>query len=209
MRTLAVLASGQGTNFEALALASQRGQLGGHIAVLVTDRPDAPALERARRFGIEALTLPVGSFRTRIADEPLWVDALKQRGVEVVLLAGFMRRLHDTFLGAFPDRVLNVHPSLLPAFPGLDAIGQAIAHGARVTGVTVHLVDDALDQGPILAQAPVPVEDDDTPATLAERIHELEHELYPDTVRRFLSEPWRREGRRITFHVPTAGGTRG
>ena len=209
MRTLAVLASGQGTNFEALALASQRGRLGGHIAVLVTDRPDAPALERARRFGIEALTLPVGSFRTRIADEAMWVEALKQRGVEVVLLAGFMRRLHDTFLGAFPDRVLNVHPSLLPAFPGLDAIGQAIAHGARVTGVTVHLVDDALDQGPILAQAPVPVEDDDTPATLAERIHEVEHELYPETVRRFLTEPWRREGRRVTFHVPTAGGTRG
>jgi len=209
MRTLAVLASGQGTNFEALALASRRGQLGGHIAVLVTDRPDAPALDRARRFGIEALTLPVGDFRTRIADEPVWVDALKQRGVEVVVLAGFMRRLHATFLGAFPDRVLNVHPSLLPAFPGLDAIGQAIAHGARVTGVTVHLVDDALDQGPILAQAPVPVEDDDTPATLAERIHELEHELYPETVSRFLTEPWRREGRRITFHVPTEGGTRG
>ena len=209
MRTLAVLASGQGTNFEALALASRRGQLGGHIAVLVTDRPDAPALDRARRFGIDALTLPVGHFRTRIADEPVWVDALKQRGVEVVVLAGFMRRLHATFLGAFPDRVLNVHPSLLPAFPGLDAIGQAIAHGARVTGVTVHLVDDALDQGPILAQAPVPVEDDDTPATLAERIHELEHELYPETVSRFLTEPWRREGRRITFHVPTEGGTRG
>jgi len=209
MRTLAVLASGQGTNFEALALASQRGQLGGHLAVLVTDRPDAPALDRARRFGIEALTLPVGDFRTRIADEQVWVDALKQRGVEVVLLAGFMRRLHAPFLSAFPDRVLNVHPSLLPAFPGLDAIGQAIAHGARVTGVTVHLVDDALDQGPILAQAPVPVEDDDTPATLAERIHELEHELYPETVRRFLTEPWRREGRRITFHIPTAGGTRG
>jgi phosphoribosylglycinamide formyltransferase-1 len=209
MRTLAVLASGHGTNFEALALASQRGHLGGHIAVLVSDRPDAPALDRARHLGIEALTLPVGNFRTRIADEQAWVDALKQRGVEVVLLAGFMRRLHDTFLGAFPDRVLNVHPSLLPAFPGLDAIAQAIAHGARVTGVTVHLVDDALDQGPILAQAPVPVEDDDTPATLAERIHELEHELYPETVRRFLTEPWRREGRRITFHVPTAGGTRG
>ena len=120
-----------------------------------------------------------------------------------------MRRLHAAFLTAFPDRVLNVHPSLLPAFPGLDAIGQAIAHGARVTGVTVHLVDEGLDQGPILAQAPVPVEDDDTEATLAERIHEVEHELYPETVRRFLTEPWRREGRRITFHVPTAGGTRG
>lgn len=209
MRTLAVLASGQGTNFEALAHASRRGHLGGHIAVLVTDRFDAPALDRARKLGIEALTLPVGPFRTRIEDEGAWVAALEERGVEVVLLAGFMRRLHATFLGAFPDRVINVHPSLLPAFPGLDAIGQALAHGARVTGVTVHLVDDQLDGGPILAQAPVPIEDDDTPTTLAARIHEVEHELYPQTVRRFLTEPWRREGRRITFHVPTAGGTRG
>jgi phosphoribosylglycinamide formyltransferase-1 len=209
MRTLAVLASGQGTNFEALALASRRGQLGGLIAVLVTDQPDAPALDRARRLGIEALTLPVGRFRTRIEDETPWVAALQTRGVDTVLLAGFMRRLHAPFLGAFQDGVLNVHPSLLPAFPGLDAIRQALEHGARVTGVTVHLVDDALDAGPILAQAPVPIEDDDTLATLEARVHEVEHELYPQTVRRFLTEPWRREGRRITFHVPTAGGTRG
>lgn len=209
MRTLAVLASGQGTNFEALAHASRRGQLGGDIAVLVTDRPDAPALDRARRLGIETLTLPAGTFRTRLADESAWVAALRERNVECVLLAGFMRRLHDTFLDAFPDRVINVHPSLLPAFPGLDAIRQALEHGARVTGVTVHLVDDQLDGGPILAQAPVPIEEDDTLATLAARVHEVEHELYPQTVRRFLTEPWRREGRRITFHVPTAGGTRG
>jgi phosphoribosylglycinamide formyltransferase-1 len=209
MRTLAVLASGQGTNFEALAHASRRGSLGGHIAVLVTDRPDAPALDRARRLGIETLTLPTGSFRTRLADESAWVAALQERKVECVLLAGFMRRLHETFLSAFPDRVINVHPSLLPAFPGLDAIRQALDHGARVTGVTVHLVDDELDAGPILAQAPVPIEEDDTYATLAARVHEVEHELYPQTVRRFLTEPWRREGRRITFHVPTAGGTRG
>jgi phosphoribosylglycinamide formyltransferase-1 len=209
MRTLAVLASGQGTNFEALAHASGRGRLGGHIAVLVTDRPDAPALDRARRLGIETLTLPTGSFRTRISDESAWVAALQERAVDVVLLAGFMRRLHKPFLSAFPDRVLNVHPSLLPAFPGLDAIRQALEHGARVTGVTVHLVDDQLDGGPILAQAPVPIEEDDTLATLEARVHEVEYDLYPQTVRRFLTEPWRREGRRITFHVPTAGGTRG
>jgi phosphoribosylglycinamide formyltransferase-1 len=209
MRTLAILASGQGTNFEALALASRRGQLGGLIAVLVTDQPDAPALDRARRLGIEALTLPVGRFRSRIEDETPWIAALQSRSVDTVLLAGFMRRLHAPFLAAYPDGVLNVHPSLLPAFPGLDAIRQALEHGARVTGVTVHMVDDALDAGPILAQAPVPIEDDDTLATLEARVHEVEHELYPQTVRRFLTEPWRREGRRITFHVPTAGGTRG
>jgi len=209
MRTLAILASGQGTNFEALALASRRGQLGGLVAVLVTDQPDAPALDRARRLGIEALTLPVGRFRTRIEDETPWIAALQSRSVDTVLLAGFMRRLHAPFLAAYPDGVLNVHPSLLPAFPGLDAIRQALEHGARVTGATVHLVDDALDAGPILAQAPVPIEDDDTLATLEARVHEVEHELYPQTVRRFLTEPWRREGRRITFHVPTAGGTRG
>ena len=120
MRTLAVLASGQGTNFEALALAARRGELGGRIVTLLSDRADAPALERARRLEIEPLVLPVGRFRTRIEDEHPWVDALRERGVEVLLLAGFMRRLHGTLLAAFPDRILNIHPSLLPAFPGLD-----------------------------------------------------------------------------------------
>lgn len=209
MRTLAVLASGQGTNFEALARAAERDALGGRIAVLASDRPDAPALARARRLGIEALALPAGRFRTRLEDEAPWLEALRERGVEVVLLAGFMRRLHAPFLDAFRGRILNVHPSLLPSFPGLDAIAQAWAHGVKVTGCTVHLVEDGLDTGPILAQEAVDVREDDTLESLEARIHEAEHRLYPRAVRRFLTEPWRRDGRRIVFDGVPAGGSRG
>jgi phosphoribosylglycinamide formyltransferase-1 len=199
MRVLAVLASGQGTNFEALALAAQRGELGGRIAVLVSDRPEAPVLERARRLGIETQVLPTGRFRTRLEDERPWIDALRAHGVQVVLLAGFMRRLHDVFLGAFRERILNIHPSLLPAFPGLDAIERAWEDGVRVTGCTVHVVDDALDGGAIVAQSAVEVRDDDTLETLEARVHEAEHRLYPAAVRRFLDTPWRLEGRRLRF----------
>jgi phosphoribosylglycinamide formyltransferase 1 len=202
MRTLAVLASGQGTNFEALALAERRGELGGRIVALFSDQAQAPALARARRLGIEAIHLPAGRFRTRIEDEGPWLDALRARGVEVVLLAGFMRRLHGTLLGAYPDRMINIHPSLLPAFPGLDAIRRAWEHGVRVSGCTVHLVEDALDAGPILAQSAVEVRDDDTPASFEERVHAAEHRLYPQAVHRFLNQPWRREGRRLVAGSP-------
>lgn len=205
MRYLAVLASGQGTNFEALALAARRGELGGRIVALLSDEPRAPALERARRLGVEAVLPPAGRHRTRLEDERPWLDALRARGVEVLLLAGFMRRLHATILDAFPDRILNIHPSLLPAFPGLGAIRQAWEHGARVTGCTVHLVEHALDAGPILAQSAVEVRDDDTLETLAERIHAAEHRLYPATVSRYLSDPWRREGRRLVFGAAPCG----
>ena len=196
-RTLAVLASGQGTNFEALALAAERGELGGRIVALLSDRADAPALDRARRLGIEALALPAGRFRTRLEDEGPWLEALRARGVEALLLAGFMRRLQRPLLAAFPDRILNIHPSLLPAFPGLAAIRRAWDHGVRVGGCTVHLVEEALDAGPILAQAAVEVREDDTFEGFEARVHEAEHRLYPGTVRRYLAGSWRREGRRM------------
>jgi phosphoribosylglycinamide formyltransferase-1 len=199
VRTLAVLASGQGTNFEALARAAGRGEIPGRIACLLCDQPEAPALERARRLGIEAVCPPAGRFRTRLEDEGPWLEALRARGVDVLLLAGFMRRLHAKLLGAFPDHILNIHPSLLPAFPGLDAIGQAWARGVRVTGCTVHVVTPSLDDGPIVAQAAVEVRDGDTLESLSGRIHEAEHRLYPTAVRRFLAEPWRREGARLAF----------
>lgn len=208
MRTLAVLASGRGTNFEALALAARRGDLGGRIVALLSDHADAPALDRARRLGIEALCLPCATYRTRLDDERPWVDALRARGVEVVLLAGFMRRLHATFLDAFPDRILNIHPSLLPAFPGVDAVRRAWEHGVRVTGCTVHLVEDALDAGPILAQSAVEVRDDETLEDLEARVHEAEHRLYPWAVRRFLGEPWARAGRRLRWDAVRAGEAR-
>jgi phosphoribosylglycinamide formyltransferase-1 len=198
-RVLAVLASGRGSNLEALALAARRGEVPGRIAVVLCDRPGAPVVERARRLGLECVCPDPGTHRTRLSDERPWIDALASRGVEVVLLAGFMRRLHASFLGAFPDRILNVHPSLLPAFPGLDAIARAFDHGVRVTGCTVHLVTDELDGGPIVDQAAVEVRDDDTLETLERRIHEAEHRLYPAAVRRFLCEPWSRAARRLVF----------
>jgi phosphoribosylglycinamide formyltransferase-1 len=208
MRTLAVLASGQGTNFEALALAERRGELGGHIAVLATERPEAPALERARRLSIETLVLPAGRFTSRLEDERPWIEALRERGVETVLLAGFMRRLHHEFLGAFQARILNIHPSLLPAFPGLDAIRQAWTHGVRVTGCTVHLVDDSLDAGPIVAQTALEIRDDETLESLEARVHEAEHSLYPRAVHRFLGTPWHVEGRRLRFTTEVGEGAR-
>ena len=198
---LAVLASGSGSNFEALIEAERRGGLGGRVAVLLCDTPGAPVLARAARLGVEALTPPTGATRTRLADERPWLEALRARQVSVVLLAGFMRRLHAPLLDAFPDRIVNVHPSLLPAFPGLDAIGQALRAGVRVTGVTVHLVNEALDGGAILAQAPVEVREHDTLESLAARVHAVEHVLYPETVRRFLTEPWRRDGARVVFEA--------
>lgn len=194
-----MLASGNGSNLEALALAADRGALGGAIVAVLSDVPDAFALERARRRGIEALTPPTGRFRTRIEDEGPWLEALRERGVQVVLCAGFMRRLHATLLAPFAGRMLNVHPSLLPSFAGRDGIGDALAHGVRVSGCTVHLVEDAIDSGPIVAQAAVEVRDGDTRSSLAARIHAAEHELFPEAVRRYVSDPWRLEGRRIVF----------
>jgi phosphoribosylglycinamide formyltransferase-1 len=167
-----------GTNFEALTRGA-RGELGGRIVALLSDQPDAPAIARALRFGIETVQPPAGRFRSRIEDERPWVQALRERGVEVVLLAGFMRRLHTPLLDAFPDRILNIHPSLLPAFAGLDAIRQAWDAGVRVSGCTVHLVEAELDAGPILAQAAVEIRDEDSLATFATRIHAAEHRLYP------------------------------
>jgi phosphoribosylglycinamide formyltransferase-1 len=205
-RVVAVLASGEGSNFEALAEAAGRGVLGGRIAVLLSDRPDAPALARARRLGVEPLFLDPGRRPTRLENEQAYVDALRARGVGVVLLAGFMRVLHRTFLAAFPGRILNIHPSVLPAFPGLDAIRRAWEHGVAVTGCTVHLVDEGVDAGPILDQAVVEVREDDTLESLTARIHQAEHRLYPATVARFLTEPFRVDGRRVRWLREVARG---
>lgn len=198
---LAVLASGQGSNFVALATASREGRLGAHVALLASDREDAPVLARAGEFGIPARVIAPGPRRTRLSAEAEaeFVRVLREAGVRVILLAGFMRVLHESFLTAFSGSILNVHPSLLPAFPGLGAPGQALRHGARVTGCTVHLVDGEVDGGAILAQAAVPVRSDDDEASLLARIHAAEHALYPETVRRFLTVPFRLDGRRVLW----------
>lgn len=203
---IAVLASGEGTNFEALALAARRGELPGRIAVLLCDRSDAHVLARAKALSIEALCPPAGPLRTRLADEQPWIEALRERRVDTVLLAGFMRRLHPAFLDAFP-RTLNLHPSLLPAFPGLDAIARAWDAGVRITGCTVHVVEAEIDAGPIVAQAAIEVQDDDTLATLTERVHAVEHRLYPEAVRRYLSERPVRNGRRLEFGRTLTGAS--
>lgn len=194
---IAVLISGRGSNLQALIEAAAENRLGAHIVLVISNRPGAPGLERAVVAGIETLTISHREYESREAFEAVLVRELRTRGVRFVCLAGFMRLLGPTFLEAFPDAILNVHPSLLPAFPGVDAQRQAWEHGVKVAGATVHLVNGELDGGPIVLQAPVPVRDDDTPETLAARILLEEHRIYPDAVRFVAAGAWRIEGRRF------------
>jgi len=198
---LGVLASGTGSNFVSLADASLEDRLGGEIAVLISDREEAPVLERARERDVPALYLDPGKYRTRLTDETEthYVQVLREHGVQVVLLAGFMRVIHERFLEAFPDAVLNVHPSLLPAFRGLRGPRQALEYGATVAGCTIHLVNETVDGGPILAQEAIRVLPGDDAGSLTRRIQAVEHRLYPETVRRFLTEPYRVDGRRVIW----------
>jgi phosphoribosylglycinamide formyltransferase-1 len=196
VKKVGVLVSGRGSNLQALLDAAQRGQLGGEIAVVVSNVEDALGLERARRAGIPAVFRDHRGKKREAFDAEI-VDILRAHHVDVVCLAGFMRLLSAVFVRAFPGRVVNVHPALLPAFPGLDAQRQAWEHGVKVSGATVHLVDEGLDTGPILAQEAVPVLSGDTVETLAARILEAEHRLYPRAVRLLLEGRCRVEGRRV------------
>lgn len=183
-KRLGVLGSGKGSNFAALADACAAGRVPARIALVLSDVPGAGILDLAAARGIPAMHIPPGRFRTRLDDaaESAYVDALRAAGVEWVVLAGFMRILKSVFLRAFPERVVNIHPSLLPAFPGLEAWKQALEHGVKVTGVTVHLVDDGVDSGPIIAQGAVPVQEGDTAEALHARIQAVEHALYPEAL---------------------------
>lgn len=194
---LGVLISGRGSNLQALIAAIQRGELEAQIAVVISNRPGAGGLEHARRAGIETLVVNHREFATRGDFDARLAAELRARGVGLVCLAGFMRLVGDTLLEAFPNAVLNIHPSLLPAFPGVDAQAQALRHGVRFTGATVHLVTGELDAGPIVVQACVPVKDDDTVETLSARILAEEHRLYPEAVRRVLADNWHVDGRRF------------
>jgi phosphoribosylglycinamide formyltransferase-1 len=196
---LAVLISGRGSNLRALVEAS----LPTRIAVVISNRPDVAGLAIARAAGIESLVMPHEVHATRDDYDRALVAALRARGVTLVCLAGFMRRLGPSFCDAFPHAILNVHPSLLPAFPGVDAQGQAIAHGVTVTGVTVHFVTPELDAGPIVFQAAVPVEAGDSRESLAARILVEEHKVFPEAVGRVLAGGWRIEGRRVIWEHPT------
>lgn len=191
-----VLISGRGSNLQALIDAERAGRLGARIALVVSNVAGAQGLERARAAGIPTRVIDHRG-RPREEFDAEVVEALREHEVGIVCLAGFMRLLSPAFVRAFPGRILNVHPALLPAFPGLDAQRQAWEHGVKVSGATVHLVDDGLDSGPILGQGVVDVRDDDTPATLAARILEVEHRIYPEAVRLVASGDFRVEGRRV------------
>jgi phosphoribosylglycinamide formyltransferase 1 len=194
---LGVLISGRGSNLGALIDAIDEGRLPARIAVVISNRPAAAGLERARAAGIETLVLEHRSFATRDAFDRAVANELTARGVRLVCLAGFMRLIGPPLLDAFPNAILNIHPSLLPAFPGVDAQRQAIEHGVRISGATVHLVTGELDGGPIVLQAVVPVLPADTPETLAARILFEEHRLYPEAVALLLGGGWRVDGRRF------------
>lgn len=194
---LGVLISGRGSNLQAIADAISRGTLRAQIAIVISNVAGAPGLARAAAAGLETALMPHQNWPSREEYDRALAAALAARGVELVCLAGFMRRLSPAFVDAFPNRILNVHPSLLPAFPGLDAQRQALEHGVKVTGATVHLVNAELDAGPIVRQAAVPVYDDDTVETLSARILEQEHRLYPEAIACVLEGNWRIEGRRF------------
>jgi phosphoribosylglycinamide formyltransferase-1 len=181
-RRLGVLISGRGSNLQSIIDAIAARRLDATIAVVVSNRAGAAGLQRARDAGIEALHLDPRQYPDRDAYDRALAELLRARGVELVCLAGFMRLVGRPLLDAFPNRILNIHPSLLPAFPGLDAQRQALDHGVRVTGATVHLVDAGLDAGPIVLQAAVAVHEDDTVETLAARVLEQEHRLYPEAI---------------------------
>ena len=194
---LGILISGRGSNLQSIIDAVTAGRLDAEIAIVISNRADAAGLERARAAGIETLVVPHKAYPDRKAYDIALASALKQRGVRVVCLAGFMRLLGAAFIDEFPNAVLNIHPSLLPAFPGLDAQRQALEHGVTITGATVHLVTPDLDAGPILLQAAVDVKATDTVETLSARILEQEHRIYPAAIALALDDAWRVEGRRV------------
>lgn len=197
-----VLISGRGSNLQALIDAAARGALQATVAVVIANRADAPGLARAREAGIETSVILSRDHTGRTAFDLALVEVLEANRIDLVCLAGFMRLLGPEFCAAFPHRVLNIHPSLLPAFPGVDAQRQALEHGVKVTGATVHFVTPELDAGPIVAQAAVAVRDDDTVASLSGRILEVEHAIYPVAAQRILHERWRIDGRRVSFGAP-------
>jgi len=196
VKRLGILLSGRGSNFEAIASNAAAGKIQAEIAVVISNNPKAAGLERARARGIPAVVIPSKGLE-REAYDRLVVAELQSRQVDLVCLAGFMRLLSAYFVQQFPNRILNIHPALLPSFPGLEAQRQALEHGVKITGCTVHFVDEFLDAGPILVQAAVEVRDDDTEETLSARILAQEHRIYTEAINLVLSGQYRIEGRRV------------
>lgn len=201
MKNLGILLSGRGSNFEAIADSVAAGRIRAQIAVVISNREEAPGIEAARRRGLEARVI-LSKGKTREQHDAEVVAALQEAQVDLICLAGYMRLLSPWFVRQFPNRILNIHPSLLPAFPGLEAQRQALEHGVKFTGCTVHFVDENLDAGPIIVQAVVPVKDSDTVETLSERVLQEEHRIYSEAVRIVLEGRYRVEGRRVLLTQP-------
>jgi phosphoribosylglycinamide formyltransferase-1 len=202
-RRIGVLISGRGSNLQALIDAIHDRRLDATIAVVISNRADAAGLDRARRAGIEAICVSHRGWPSRDDYDRALVSELQKRDVRLVCLAGFMRRIGAPMIDAFPNAILNIHPSLLPSFPGVDAQQQALMHGVKTSGVTVHLVTSDVDAGPIIVQRPVPVLEGDTPETLAARILDEEHRAYPEAIALVLEGRWTLDGRRF-LRAPTA-----
>jgi phosphoribosylglycinamide formyltransferase-1 len=196
MKRLGILLSGRGSNFEAIADNVAAGRIDATIAVVISNRPEARGLEIARQRGLNAVSIPSKGLDREVYDR-LVVAELRRNAVDLVCLAGFMRLLSAYFVREFPLAILNIHPALLPSFPGLDGQHQALQHGVKLSGCTVHFVDEFLDAGPIIVQTAVPVLDDDTIETLSARILEQEHRLYSEAIRIVLSGKFHLEGRRV------------
>ena len=196
---LAILLSGRGSNFAAIHGAIARGELDAEVVAVISNRPAAAGIARARSFGLPAHELDHRAYPSRAAHEADVLQILAEAQPDYIALAGYMRLLSPAFVAAWPNRILNIHPSLLPSFPGVDAQAQALAYGVKVSGCTVHFVDEHLDAGPIIVQRTVPVLDDDTPETLSARILEQEHHAYVEALRKLATTPWRVEGRRVVF----------
>ena len=194
---IGVLCSGEGTNLQAILEATRTGRLRARVTLVLSDQPRAGALRRATRAGVEAHFVDPRAFPSRLAFDRVLLTLLGARGVRLVCLAGFMRILSPAFVRRYRGRLLNVHPALLPAFPGAHAIRDALAWGVKVTGVTAHLVDEAVDHGPIIRQQAVPIAPGDTEKTLLAKVHRVEHRLYPAAIRDVLEGRVRVEGRRV------------
>ncbi|MCA0989260.1 phosphoribosylglycinamide formyltransferase [Guptibacillus algicola] len=188
MSNLAVFASGSGSNFEAIASAIEKGSLDAEIALVVCDRPGAKVEKRAERFGIPVLSFYPKSYDSKEEFETFILQQLKDAGVELIALAGYMRLIGPTLLRAFEGRIINIHPSLLPSFPGKDAIGQAVEAKVRVSGVTVHYVDEGMDTGPIINQEPIRISTEDTREEVESKIQAVEHRLYPAVIQSLLQD---------------------
>ncbi len=198
---IAVMASGKGSNLKVILDAAARGECPVRVRVVISDRADAKALEIARQAGVpDVRHISPADFADRVSFDLACADVIEAAGCEWIVLAGYMRILSSAFVQRFAERIINIHPALLPAFTGADGVGDALEYGVKISGCTVHLVDEVLDGGPILAQAAVPVHDDDTRESLHARIQVAEHRLYPETLKRMVEQGFHLDGRRVIWN---------